>query len=259
MRKFILAAAAAALLCGAPAVASAQTGYVGLSYTHDSIDPGSFDVDVGAIDGVAAFDLGGPGLQVGAGYANISPDGGDDADDWHVDAHLFARNDQWQWGGAVAYENVDFGGGDNTDVWTGAAEMLFFQPDVTWGATLSYSDASDIDASAWNLNGEARYFFNDNFRVDGNVGLGTADLGGADDSDNTWQAGIGAEYQFASMPISIYGGYEHYNIDTSGDNVDNDALTIGARWNFGGTLRDRDRSGANLHSGSWIQSVLGAL
>ncbi|HVZ99929.1 MAG TPA: outer membrane beta-barrel protein [Caulobacterales bacterium] len=260
MRKLILGAAAALLVCGLPAVASAQSGYVGLSYTHDNVDPGDFDVDVGAVDATAAFDFGSFGAQVGGGYANLSPDGGDDADDWHVDGHLFVRNDTWQFGGGVAYENVDFGGGDDGDVWTGALETLFFQPNVTWGATLAYSDSSDFDTTAWNLNGEARYFLNDNLRIDGNIGLGTVDFGAGNDDNDAWSAGVGGEFQFASVPISVFGGYEHYNLDVGGGpDLENDALTIGARWNFGGTLRDRDRSGANLHSGSFVQGILGAL
>jgi len=247
MRNLFLGAAAALLACAVPGLASAHTGYADVAYSHSSVDFGAGDnedINVGAVNGVAAFDLGGVGAQVGVGYANLNPDDGDNADDWHAEGHLYTRNDQWQLGAGAAYSHVD-GTGANTDEWTVGAEALFFAARTTWGATLSYSDADDADLKETALTGDVRHFVTDNFSLGANVGYGSIDVGGPGGNDDEWHAGVGAEYQLAGSPISVFGGYEH--TDISDADVKSDAFTIGARWNFGGSLFDRDRSGANLH------------
>lgn len=48
----------------------------------------------------------------------------------------------------------------------------------------------------------------------------------------------------ATLPISIFGGYQRSEVDEA--NIEVDSLGIGVRYNWGGTLFDRDRSGAGL-------------
>ncbi|MES1156514.1 MAG: outer membrane beta-barrel protein [Alphaproteobacteria bacterium] len=247
MRNLLLGAAAALMACALPSLASAQTGYADVSYSHASVDLGAGDnqdFNAGAVNGVAAFDLGEAGVQIGAGYANLNPDHGDNVDDWHAEGHVYKRTDNWQLGGGAAYSHYD-GDGANADEWTVGAEALFFAARTTWGATLSYSDADDADLKETALTGEVRHFVSDNFSLGANVGYGSIDTSGPGGNDDEWSAGVGAEYQFANSPISVFGGYEH--TDISDEDVKSDAVTIGARWNFGGSLFDRDRSGANLH------------
>ena len=56
------------------------------------------------------------------------------------------------------------------------------------------------------------------------------------DEDDAMLYGVGGEYQFAQLPISIGAGYS--TVDFDGGDVD--TWTVGVRWNFGGgTLRDR--------------------
>ncbi|PZO51197.1 MAG: hypothetical protein DCF16_11670 [Alphaproteobacteria bacterium] len=69
--------------------------------------------------------------------------------------------------------------------------------------------------------------------------MGLFEIEGGSDATSI---GINGEYQFAAMPISVYGGYS----TTDFDGVDAETLSIGVRHNFGGTLFDRDRSGAGL-------------
>jgi hypothetical protein len=248
MRILLLSAAAALLACAAPGVASAQSGYVGASYANSDIDVGgpSQDVDTIGAHGVVAFDAGALGVQLGANYGNLDADGAD-VDAYGVDGHLYSRGSQWQFGGGVAYEKLD-GDGAEIDEWTVAGEALYFMDRSTVGAALSYgeSDAGggggDLETIA--LDGEFRYFATDNLRLEVNAGFGNAEADVGGDTD-FWAAGVGAEYQFASVPVSIFGGYDHVNADDS--DFEGDSISVGARWNFGGTtLMERDRSGANL-------------
>ena len=70
-------------------------------------------------------------------------------------------------------------------------------------------------------------------------------------------ANVGAEYQLASLPISFVGQYAHNEIDTDGFDGDSDVVSIGVRWNFGGTLIQRDRSGAGLANRSLASAFAG--
>ncbi|MDP3594659.1 MAG: hypothetical protein Q8R94_22595, partial [Phenylobacterium sp.] len=66
-----------------------------------------------------------------------------------------------------------------------------------------------------------------------------------------------------STPWSITGGYEHGEIDDL--DLKSDTFRVGLRYTFGGTLRDRDQSGAslgsasNLFGGSLGQGVIAAV
>lgn len=248
MRSLIIGAAAL-LAVAAPGVAAAQTGYADVSYSNINLDFGGPDQDADGfgIGGVVAFDAHALGVQLGARYSNLEADGGGDADAFGADAHLFKRSDRWQLGAGAGLNNVDSGGSDGTE-WTVALEGLYFMDRTTLGAALSYSDADDADVQTVALDGEIRYFINDNFRIDGGVGFGQLEGNGGGDVDLT-SIGVGAEYQLAAAPVSVFGGYSHSTFDGGGGgDADTDAITVGARWNFGGTLFERDRSGANLRS-----------
>ena len=82
----------------------------------------------------------------------------------------------------------------------------------------------------------------------GDFGFGSIEGGGPDTDVST--IGLGGEYQFASAPISVFGGYRHSEIDDV--DIESDALTIGVRYNFGGSLFDRNRSGASLSRGAGL-------
>lgn len=248
MRNMMLSAALALTALAVPGVAAAQSGYVDVWYGNTEVDAFGTDGDVDAIgvDAVGSFDLGGSlGSQFGGHYARLDGDG-DEVDAFAVDGHLFTRNDNWQVGGGVGFSQLE-AGGDDVDEWAVAAEGLYFLPQTTLGATLTYGE-SDVgvgdNLELVALDGEARFFVTDNFRVNVGAGWGTAEGGGGGDAD-LWNAGVGAEYQLTSMPLSIYGGYTHAEFDDF--DFSSDALQVGVRWNFGtGSLIERDRSGANL-------------
>ena len=264
MSKTWLFGAAAILTAILPGAAAAQSGHVGASYNHGTLHIfGSHgDYDGWSADGVAAFDLGGGwGSQVGVTYTDNSfSSGGGDLKDWGIDGHIYHRDSNWQWGGALAYNSNQGFSSSDINSWSAAGEARWFMPNSSLGASLSYSnsDSSGSSAHSWRLGGDARFFVTDNFEIGG--GLGYENLSGSGSSANGWDANIGAEWQFSSVPISIYGGYGRNTLSTSGPDLTVDAFTLGARWNFGGgSLRERDQTGANLDhlSGPYERAFFG--
>jgi hypothetical protein len=253
MRKLLIAAAALIAVV-APGVASAQTGYVGLGYANVDMEDSDSDGFFG--EGVVAFDAGALGVQLDARVGTLDSDDNGDTDFWNIGGHVYDRGQQWLVGGFASIGNTDSGAGD-TDVWAVGAEVQYYMARTTVGGALTYSEADDADLDGYFIDGEVKHFYTDNFSLNANLGLGQVESNGND--GDTWNAGVGAEYQFASAPVSIFGGYQHANIDLDGtDESDVDAITIGARWNFGGTLIERDRSGAGLtRRGGIIERVLG--
>jgi hypothetical protein len=248
MRSLILAAAAL-IAVAAPGVASAQaTGYVDASYANISNDNdfGDEDADGWAVGGAVAFDAYALGVQLDANVSNFSADEGDDTDTWNIGGHVFKRTDTWLLGGVVAYGNVDAGGGDS-DFWTVGAEGQYYLERATLDAAVTYTSADDADVNITAVDLGGTYFFTDNFTVNAGVGFAQAENDFGDDADAI-TGGVGAEYQFASVPVSVFGGWSHTEVDDF--DLSSDALSIGVRYNFGGeTLYQRNRSGASLSRG----------
>ena len=232
MKKYILGAAAL-LALAAPSIASAQSGYVGLSYSQND----DTEIDSLSLNGSVAL---GSNFQLDGGYAQLETNA-DDADTYNIGGHLFTRGANWLWGGYLGYNSTD-AGGDSLDEWIAAGQVQYYADRTTFSGDLSYSQSEFlVDIDQWALDGEARYFVTDNFSLQGNLGYFEASADGGGDLDGT-NYGVGAEWQLTGAPISIYGGWQQVDIDGN----DSSSLGIGARWNFGGTLFERNRSGAGL-------------
>lgn len=237
MNKWIIGAAAL-LAVAAPGVAAAQTGYVGAVYS---------DVDLGGGAEGEAY-----GIEGSVAWTNFELDASfldsDDTDTTtSVTGHLFSRNDRYLFGGFAGMADND---GDT--LWQVGIEGAKYYDRWTLFGSLAYGEADDADAEAIGVNIGASLFATDNFRIDANVLWADVESGGGD--DNALGFGIGAEYQFASVPISI--GASYANIELDDANVDADVFTIGIRYNFGGSLYDRDRSGASQASRAGLGNVL---
>lgn len=230
---FLGAAAAALMMAG---TAHAEGGYVGLSYNSNN----DTDANVWAVNGAVATS----NLQFDAGYGRIDLSGSN-GDQWNVGAHLFNRSDSWLWGGYVGYENVS--GGGSIDEWTVALQTQFYMPRTTISGNLSYSTMDNFpflgNVHTTEVDGEVRFFGTDNFSIQGNLGWGNLDTDVG--SGNFWTYGLGAEWQADSFPVSIYAGW---NGLSSNDLSDSNAWTVGIRYNWGGTLLQRNRSGPGLSS-----------
>ncbi len=233
MRNWIIGAAAL-LAVAAPGVAAAQTGYVGAVYADSETN--NFDSEAYGVEGAVAFS--GSGSIVFEVNASIL-DSDDSDTGTAVTGHVYSRNDSHLFGGFVGIADAN----DST-TWTAGLEASKFYDRWTLAGAVAYGNNDDANVDGYGVNVEARVFPTDNFRLSGNIGWANVDAGAADDDAFTY--GVGGEYQFAALPISIAAGYNRTEFDNS--NVESDAVTVAVRYNWGGSLFDRDRNGASQAS-----------
>ncbi len=237
--RTILISAALAFGAATPSVALAQNGHVDVSYANFNEDfgVGDVDIDITRVAGQVAFDNAPVGFQVDANYANWEV--GNDLDAWGLGGHVYRRSLRWLFGGYVGFDSLD-----DDDAWTAALETQYYMPRGTFSGQLSYSDMEDQSLSSMAIDGWYRHFVTENFSVRGGAGLGEFDAGGTD--FNFWQAEIGGEFKFDALPISVFAGYRHAEYDIPVGQLDTDTATVGVRYNWGGSLLDRDRGGPGL-------------
>jgi hypothetical protein len=257
MKKFLLGAATA-LAIAAPGVASAQTGYVDLGYQSTEADLAGLEAegDGWTAGGAVAWGAqGGVGVQLDGQIGTFEADGGGDSTAYNVGGHLFTRDGGHLIGGFVNFGNVDDDAGGEFDYWTVGAEGAVYVDRTTFNGAVSYSEGDDLEAELTALDLGATHFFTDNFSFGGNVGFGNIDTPIGDADAVTY--GLGAEWQLAAAPISFFGGWQHAEVD----DIDSDAdtLGVGVRYNFGGSLFERDRTGASLSRGGGLGRFGGLL
>ena len=247
MKKLLLGAVAA-LAVSAPGVASAQSGYVDLGYQSSEGDVSGvdFEGDGWTLGGAAAWGGdGSTGFQLDAGYAS-----GDEDDAWNVGGHLFSRTEAGLMGAFANFGQTDFGTGDQADSWTLGLEAQAYLTRTTLDVGVSYSEVSDLDTTLFMGEAGVTHFVTDNFSIGGGIGFGTVETDqiGSVESDIA-NFGVGAEWGFGTAPISIYGGWQHTELGDFETEID--TLSVGVRYNWGGNLFERNRSGAGLaRSGS---------
>jgi hypothetical protein len=257
MKKFLLGAVAA-LAIAAPGVASAQSGYVDLGYNSTEADIAGLegDADGWTLGGATAWGGNGSlGVQLDGVIGTSEADSGGDATSWTLGGHIFTRNDGFLFGGFANYGDVDADGGGDFNFWTVGAEGQLYLSRTTLDGALSYGESDDLDGQLTAVDVGATHFFADNFSANVNFGLGSveSDLGG--DADvNTY--GVGAEYGFTPA-WSVFGGWQHAEIEDL--DSDADTLGIGVRYNWGGSLFERNRNGASLSRGGGLGRFGGLL
>lgn len=234
MKKTALLAAVAAAFVASPAFAAG--GHVGLAYNSSETDTN--DGDGYQLEGAIGGASGSVGYQFDAGIGNTDFDVGGDVDHRTIAGHLFWHTDSWNLGGVIATTNVE----DDT---TSADELVYgiegtfnIAPNAVLGGsyTTGESEFLTIDIDTWNADVGLSYYFTDNFVVHGGLGTGNLDFGGGADFD-TSSFDISGEWQMAAAPVSFRVGYSSTDTDVFGEY---DTWSVGVRWNFGGTLRDRD-------------------
>lgn len=241
--KYLLTAAAGVLAFSlAGQAAAAPIGHVGAAYTWTDAEDDFGDSETNAfqVEGAVAFDLGGLGAAVEGQVGRTDVDGGGQDTATSVTAHLNNGDANARIGGFLGFQDAGI-----ADLWAVGAEGQFaVAPTVNLYGQAGYGWVDGIDdLDIWGVRGEVRWFPQDNLRVDVGLGYNSVDSDLLDGEG--WTAGIGAEYQFAGTPWSIRGGYEYTSSDDAA-NFEANALTIGARYSFGGSLRDRENAGANL-------------
>lgn len=233
MRNWIIGATAALLAVAAPSVAAAQTGYAGVIYGNVDVDTAADDEDRYGAEGAVAF--AGSGSIVFEVDAAVTD--GDDTDTaYGLTGHVYSRNDSHLFGGFIGVADSD--AADTT--WYGGIEANKYFTNWTLAGAVFYGNNDDNDVDGYGANVEGRFFVHDNFRVDANVGYASVDAGAAGDND-VMIYGVGGEYQLAQFPVSFTAGYS----TTDSDFGDADVWSLGVRYNWGGTLRDREHNGAS--------------
>lgn len=235
MRTWIIGAAALLAVAAAPGVASAASGYVGLTYSNTDVDHGGSNNAWGA-EGSVVFS--------GSSQISFELDGaiadGDNTDTvTAATGHVFTRNDSYLFGGFVGIAHAD-----DSNTWSAGLEANKYFEQWTLAGAVIYANNDDADTSVWGVNAQARVFPTDNFRLQANAGWAQVDFGGPGGNDDAWTAGVGAEYQFDALPVSIGANYNHVEINDEDFSANVWGVTL--RYNFGGgSLRDRDRNGAS--------------
>jgi hypothetical protein len=235
MRNWIIGAAAL-LALAVPGVAAAQSGFVGV--TAGNIEVDDFDADVYGAEGSVAFS-GSDSITFELDAAVMDSDDTDTSTS--LAGHIFARNENHLFGGFLGVTDSD-----NSTTWSAGLEAAKYFADWTFAGALFYANNDDANADGYGVNLEARVFPTDNFRLQGNLGVASADFDGGDDTAYTY--GVGGEFQFEQVPVSLALVYNHTELDDFDENVDSWSAAL--RYNWGGTLKNRDRNGASQGNSS---------
>lgn len=263
MKTQLTAAASAVALLALAGAANAQTvGQIGANYSHVELDAGALgdaDADTYGVDGAVRFDAGSLGAQIDGAVSRFDADGGD-ATVWSATGHLNTKVGEGLVGGFAGFTTSD-----DVTLWAvGVEGQANLAPSTSLYGQFGYGKSDDLnDVDFWAGRAELRHFVTDNLKLQGSAGFTKTDGGGVD--LDMWNLGVDAEYQFAATPWSVNVGYEHGEIDDA--DLSSDTVRVGVRYTFGGTLKDRDRSGASLGSaanlfggslGQGVVAVLGA-
>ena len=271
------------------------SGEVGYNHVSPKVDPSFYD-NIDPIDYSfpnssdvsyktrASFSYTDPnqfGLQVDGVYAR---NGMDKSTASNVDlaGHAFYRTDKYLLGAITQYRKPNL---NTKEYYFDIYSNLFTPEQFFWGAegqayfgqfTLYGQIARQefINQSNYGIDElgsgfgdhglalslKARYFINENWRVDVRYAynkfyLNNSIIGGIDiyneigNSANQNTFGLATEYRFANKPYSLTASYEHTSIDLFRGlfSVDTDRAMVGFRLNFGkDSLKARDQSGASL-------------
>jgi hypothetical protein len=249
--KTQLFAAAAILAVAVSAPAFAQTvGSVGAAINYSNIDTrlGSADGTSANFDGSVALPAAANWTLTLNGDVNVSDNDLSDQTVAQGAAHLTTTINDWRVGGFTALSRPA-----NDTVWGVGAEASKYLDKVTLTGLVAYGQSNDLDVDLYSARGEARYFVTDDFRL--NAGLGYAKLdGGANDAD-LWDVNVGGEYKFANSGWSTFGKYTHAESKDLAD-LKADTVNVGFRYTFGGSLKTRDHSGADLVDASTLFGAL---
>lgn len=238
--RLLLAIAGVALA----AEAQAQTyGQASLAFTHNesNLDFGvlapsvEIDTDIFQVEGSVAFDLGALRAQVDGRLVDsnaFDPVG-------YGTGHLTGRVGSVLMGGFAGVQ-----ASENPDWWILGAEAHapVGAQTFVYGQVGRVIDDGPLDVETWLTRAELRHYLSDNLVLTGGLGYGRTEVGGTD--SDQWTASVEGEYQFTGSPLSVFGGYRR----TEDDFSQSDGLQIGVRYNFGGSILERERSGARLNN-----------
>lgn len=254
MKSLLLATAAILAFAAAPAFAQDSVGSIGVTYANTDVEIGALsgDADIGAVSANFAFPVTGDWTVTVDGNFSYAFEGDPDVDDSSVSGRVHASR---QFGNVRV---AAFAGGAEAfdeQLWSFGGTVQTYLDKVTLTGSLAYESIESADADIWTLGGDAAYFVNPDFRINGGAGWTTIDAGGVD--TDGWQANVGGEYRIAGTNMSVTGNYTHAEFNDF--DIAADTVMLGLRFSFGGDLQTRERSGADLgRTAAGIGALAGA-
>ena len=236
MKKLALLAAAAAALMASPAAAG---GYVGAVYGNTDAD--GLDGDTWQAEGAVGHNAGGWGFQVDGSIGNT--DAGADVDHYGLAGHLYWGGSNWRLGAVVTGASLDGGATDVDEIAYGIEGTYNVGPNSRFNAAATFGEIEilGVDADTWNLDVGFDFYANPNLRFGGTLGAGNLEAVGTD--FETWTGGLDAEWAPFAAPVSFTLGWTHFDLDDAFlGGIESDNVSVGVRWNFGGSLQDRDNA-----------------
>jgi hypothetical protein len=241
----LFASAAQAAPAGATTVLS---GYVDADYGYMNVHVsgfGSGDVNAWGGRGAVAFPV---TDRIGVQLDGVVNDfqaphsiGGGDQTIATPSGHVFYRNDQWLAGafaGAEIAPHVSLVGG-------GLEGQYYASPNITIDGSVGYAGVDHSrGADVWGVRLGGKGFLTDNLSVGANVNYVNLSASGA--SANLWTESVNGEWKLDRAPVAFTLAYEHGDLNKV--NISSDAVMVGVRWTFDGSLRDREHRGASLPS-----------
>uniref|UniRef100_B0T2C0 Uncharacterized protein n=1 Tax=Caulobacter sp. (strain K31) TaxID=366602 RepID=B0T2C0_CAUSK len=238
--QLFAAAAVLALAVSAPAFAQ-NVGSVGAAVNYTDLNTNAFDGNGTSVkvDGNVAIPTGAWTVTLNG---NVSVNDTDLSDETVASTavHLTTKvGDTVRVGGFAALSRPS-----NDTLWAVGAEASKYFTNVTLNGLVAYGQSNDLNADLYAVRGEARYFVSDDFRLDAGAGYSKIDADAANEAD-IWDVNLGGEYKFANTGWSTFGKYTHTESDDLAD-LKSDAVKVGFRYTFGGSLKARDAAGADL-------------
>jgi len=254
MRKVLLASAASLVFCGAFAGAASANGISGTlsgSYANDTSSSGG---ELWNIDGTLTGRFGGNwGLEAVGGYHSLDAGIGSNLDIWNVGGSAFWASVNGRIAASINYYSTSVSGVDLHVTSYGAGGEWYAGPSLTVALKGggNSSDVSAFGASASEgsgyVGGMLKWYAMPNLALSGSVDY-TGQFGGHVTSET-----IEGEWLFSeSLPVALYGGYEHADLNSSGFGYSGggagDLVFVGLKLYMNGdgsgTLVDRQRNGS---------------
>lgn len=243
MKKILFASAMAAATLMSTSALAAATGYAGFSGSTTEVQVLGVEenVDAVGVHGAVFAPINDTlGVQVDASYTDAEEADGVLAGTVHLVGELGEEMRVGAFVGAAEFA-------DETAIAGGVEGQVNYEK-VTLAGNVAYGTVDEFDLDIWGVAGEARFFASDNFRIDGGLGWASADAEGFEAEG--WTAGIGGEARFYG-PASVFLAYNYAEVDEL--DVSANTITLGMRFSFDGSLKERDRAGASFGG---IQNLL---
>jgi hypothetical protein len=191
-------------------------------------------------------------------HISLADEGGGDITGYGGALHAYWRDPNSYALGVFGTLTQFDGDGGEADSFTVGPEGQMYFGNLTlygqvWYGQLDFDMAPD-SFDMWGIRGVARYFFQPNLRLDGELAFhnSNADFDFGDVDIDTFSVALQANYRFENTPLTVFGRYQFDTMQFTQplipeQDLDTHKFVVGLRASFGtGTLFDEDRHGATM-------------